>query len=353
MQRKFLKTIALATISIVTAAVHAQEEQVETPKLPFNLSGSVDAYYGVNLNTSNNANSIDSDAENYKSSFYKNDGFSVGMVNLVASKQVGKVGFVADLAYGPTADEAIEATGTGVLINQLFVTYAPSESVNLTLGRFNTFLGYEVISPVGNFNYSTSHMFTNGPFTHSGLKADFALNENWSLMTAIMNSTTSGVEGNEQGKYTGGLQVGYSNGKGSAYLNTLYGRNELNTQETFQVDLTTGWDFSEDFYLGLNTTYNDTDGSGFYGAALYPQLAVNEAFSLGLRGEYFNRFAEGADDESVFSTTLTGAFTEGALTIKPEVRLDAWGNDVEPFTNNNGDATNQLSRFTLAAIYSF
>ena len=57
------------------------------------------------------------------------------------------------------------------------------------MGNFNTFLGYEVISPAANFNYSTSYMFSYGPFSHTGLKADIALSDDVSLMLAVLNST--------------------------------------------------------------------------------------------------------------------------------------------------------------------
>ena len=83
---------------------------------------------------------------------------------------------------------------------------------------FNTYLGYEVISPVGNFNYSTSYMFSYGPFSHTGLKADFVLNEKWSAMLAVMNPTDF-TEENPYDTYILGAQLGYSEDSGSAYLN--------------------------------------------------------------------------------------------------------------------------------------
>ncbi len=68
-----------------------------------------------------------------------------------------------------------------------------------------------------------------------------------------------------------------------------------------------------------------SDDAGFYGAALYPQLATSETFSIGLRGELFGYTQKMCDDlPSVFATTLTGSYTVENLTIKPEVRLDSW-----------------------------
>jgi len=381
MKRNFFKGTALAAIALAGFTATAQEEESKG----IELTGSVDAYFRTNINGRNGAEN-----EAPTTSFVNNDGFSVGFVNLIASKQSGKVGFVADLGFGPRANGAIGGEGTSAIVNQLFVTYAASDAVTLTLGRFNTFLGYEVISPTGNFNYSTSYLFTNGPFSHTGIKADYAIDDNWSLTGAIMNSTDAGVDSNVNGKLTGGLQVGYSQDSGSAYLNFLYGRNSTDSEETFQVDLTTGWDLSEDFYLGLNASYLTTgaeasgaDDPGFYGVALYPQYALSDAFTLGLRAEYFANLNGGLVDEDditiitdssgipsavigdglpfgidpadgegqVFALTLTGSYNVGALTIKPELRLDTTSEDF--FTDTDGDLNDSLASFVLGAIYSF
>ncbi len=377
MKKNFFKGAAVAALSLVGFTAIAQEEEA-AKESTFDLSGSVDTYFRTNIGGKNANNTGNGALIAPSSSFANADGFAIGMVNLIASKQIGKVGFVADLAFGPRAVDATFNSGKSVdangdlvgsdlnnAVNQLYVTYAASDAVTLTFGNFNTFLGYEVISPAGNFNYSTSYMFSYGPFSHTGLKADFTLDDNWSIMAAVLNATDF-TESNAEGKYTGGLQVGYSADAGSAYLNFLYGRQPGNTGETFQVDLTTGWDLSEDFYLGVNATYNSTaqdspaEDNGFYGVALYPQYAISESFSLGLRGEFFAEFEGGVgalntDNEgegSVFATTLTGSYTAGNLTIKPELRLDSTSEDTF-LEDSNGDVGKSLASFVLGAIYSF
>jgi len=54
---------------------------------------------------------------------------------------------------------------------------------------------------------------------------------------------------------------------------------------------------------------------------------------------------------SVFATTLTGSYTEGALTIKPELRLDAASENT--FVDNDGKGSKSLGSFVLGAIYAF
>ena len=377
MKRNFFKGAALAAIALVGFTATAQEEESKG----IELTGSVDSYFRTNINGRNGAN-----ASAPETSFVDRDGFSVGMINLIASKQIGKVGFVADLVYGPRGAAAVDGVGSENIVNQAFLTYAASDAVTLTLGRFNTFLGYEVISPSGNFNYSTSYMFSNGPFSHNGIKADIALDDNWSLMGAIMNQTDV-TFGNANGKYTAGLQLGYSNDKGSVYLNATYGRNSVTIgvedlldaaddagvsdevfdaiseagdqtvtaeDDTFQIDITTGWDLSDEFYLGANATIQDTDGEGFAGIALYPQYAFSDDFSLGLRGEFFQVISDNEASEVNFTAvTLTGSYSVGALTIKPELRLDSSDVDQATFADADGDAQKSLASFVLGAIYSF
>ncbi|MGF1560139.1 MAG: outer membrane beta-barrel protein [Flavobacteriaceae bacterium] len=348
------KLLALAFMIFSTMATFAQEEEEES-KPKFNFSGSVDAYYRANLNAANSG-------PNYvapESSFAQLPGFALGMANVVGSYEGEKVGFVADLVFGPRGTDAVFASpmysATGNIVNQLYAYWNVSESVKLTLGNFNTFLGYEVISPVANFNYSTSYLFSFGPFSHTGLRADFTLSDDFSLMLAVMNQTDL-TEFNPTGLYAYGAQLGFS----GQFLNLLIDNG------SYELDYTGGFDLSEKFFLGLNAAYfngDENDGIGnFAGVALYPQLATSENFTIGLRGEYFTE-TEGFGaigtspdpnfdgDMSVFALTLTGSATIGDLIIKPEFRLDSASEDV--FVNSDGEVMAGLSSFVLAAIYSF
>ncbi|MBT8267926.1 MAG: porin [Bacteroidia bacterium] len=329
--------------------IFAQEENQEEEEKKLSITGSVDAYFRTNFTGPNEAFGDEGDEFflNPGTSFADRSGFSLGMANVILSYEGKKVGFVADLVFGPRGEDAVFLSVASTnIVNQLYAYWNVSESVSLTLGNFNTFLGYEVISPTGNFNYSTSYMFSNGPFSHTGIKADFSLSDDFSLMLAVMNSTDF-TEINLDGSYTAGAQLGY---KGQ-FLNLIYGEQTGTTGPTFQADYTGGFDVSDEFFLGINATYNDTDGSGFYGAAIYPQLSTSDSFSIGLRGEYFGVHAEGVDDENVFAATLSANYKVDDLTIIPEVRLDSWS--TETYVDNDLDPTKSLASFLLAAVYSF
>ena len=343
--KTIMKKLFTLSMLFVATALFAQEEVTEKK---LSITGSIDAYYRANLNAPN-------DLENWTapgSSFANLPGFALGMANVVMSYEGEKTGFVADLVFGPRGTDAIFASpmysATGNIINQLYAYWNVSESVTLTMGNFNTFLGYEVISPTANFNYSTSYLFSYGPFSHTGIKADIALSEDFSLMLGVFNDTDL-TEFNPTGDYAFGAQLGYA----GQYLNFL-----LDPSFT-EIDFTGGFDLSDDFFLGINAAYLslEDDGGGFSGVALYPQLATSDTFTVGLRGEYFvedgafGAIGSGVEDTSVFAMTLTGSFAIDNLTIKPELRLDSASDD--SFLDNDLATSKSLSSFVLAAIYSF
>ncbi|KJD34165.1 hypothetical protein PK35_03600 [Tamlana nanhaiensis] len=338
-----MKKFLTLSLLFVAALGFAQEE--ETSKL--SVSGSVDAYYQTYLTAPDN------EGVGFGTAFAGKSGFALGMANLIVSYEGEKAGAVLDLVTGPRGAGATFNTDiVDGIVNQAYVYWNVSESTTLTFGRWNTFLGYEVIAPAANFNYSCSYLFSSGPFSHMGLKADFALSDDWSLMLAVTNPwDTNDVS--MTGEYALGAQLGFY----GQYLNLYYDSGKHGGLG-FEIDYTGGFDLSDSFFLGINAAYNDNDGAGFYGAALYPQVATCDSFSIGLRGEYFALHGDGDDLPSVFATTLTGSYTVDNLIIKPEVRLDALtnvdsGEFYGKFLDNDGMPSESLAAFTLAAIYSF
>lgn len=350
---KLTKRLILPVLFLLgVATVQAQDEDEAAG---FSFSGSVDTYFRTNLNGPNTLDldndGVDDIIQSPGSSFANLPGFSLGMANLIAGYEGEKVGFVADLVFGPRGTDAVfgATTASSSIVNQLYTYWNVSDGFTLTFGNFNTFLGYEVISPTANFNYSTSYMFSYGPFSHSGLKADIALGEA-SLMLGVFNPTDL-TDFNPDGTYYAGAQLGVA----GQYLNILYGGAD---GEYFQIDYTGGVDVSDVTYLGLNATYNK---DLFSGVALYLQQSFTDDFSMGIRGEYFKD--EGGvvltADESVIDFTLSANYSVGPLTFIPELRLDAFSEDDtvvtdwDPANPASAEYAKSLSSFVLAAVYAF
>jgi len=335
-----MKKIILSAIMLTGMLTFAQDEK----EGKLTISGSVDVYGQGGAD----------DAVIAPTSFANDNGFGVGMVNTVFAYETEKAGVVADLVYGPRGEEATFGADAGTstrIINQAYAYYNLNEKLTFTLGRFNTYYGYEVISPVGNANYSTSYLFSSGPFSHTGLKADYAVTEDFSIMAAVMNPTdafnnNADVDNND---FIYGLQLAYV----GQYLNFEYGDQDGDGTDgnTFRVDYTGGFDINETYSVGINGAYNTTklagEDRGFYGGALYLTGALSEDLSLTLRPEFFTEFF-GADNKAeVTAITLsaTKSLTSN-LSVIAEVRYD---NSDAGSLLVNGEYTNAL----VAAVYSF
>jgi hypothetical protein len=347
----FIKKTFLTTLALMIGFVAIAQEEEAAPEPTFGVSGSIDTYYRSSEYAPG-------------TSFANLPGFALGMANIIMSYEGEKSGFVADLVFGPRGADAVfgspqiaDADGDGDvdgfygssnIVNQLYAYYNVSDSFTLTMGNFNTFLGYEVISPVANFNYTTSYMFSYGPFSHTGIKADIAAGENTSIMVAVLNKTDATEFQPIDDDYMFGAQLGIF----GQYINYLGG----GTAGVSQIDFTGGFNLGDSFFLGINaTSYSDDDDVEFSGVALYPQYTFSDSFALGARFEAFSEDGLGAigdisGDGDNTSITITGSYTSGNFIFKPEIRIDSAS---DKFYTDADGATDGLTAFLVAAIYSF
>jgi hypothetical protein len=346
------KLLLFLSFTVVTYVAKAQDA-AKPADPPLTISGSVDTYYKYDF----------SGHQNIPTSFASDqNSVSIGMIDLALKKKVGKAAFVGELGFGPRGQYQSTLPGDGAPLNftnsfhiqNLYIAYDVTDHLNLTAGFMGTFIGYEVIAPTGNFNYSTSYLFSAGPFQNAGFKATYAFsdkvslmagifNDNWNYYTAARDVSTFGAQ----------LMVAPVTGW-TAYLNVASGE----TSGTI-FDLTTAYQVTDAFKLGLNAAdYTSTHGGlGYSGAALYPQLAVASDVTLGLRGEYFKIKKNGytgvpSAGTSVMAYTLTANIKSGPLTFIPEVRLDNMSKN-DYFTDNKHLPTKTASQFVLAAVYAF
>lgn len=326
-----MKKIVLSALLLATTVAFAQESKVS-------VSGTVDMYGTANfVDGAGTPGILIANPANA-------NGFGLGSINTVFAYEGEKSGFVADLAFGPKADDANLAGA----INQLYAYYNVSDKTTITAGQFNTFLGYEVISPAANFNYTVSYLFNAGPFSHTGVKLDYAASEDLSYMLAVTNShAISSADGNVGGEMQFGAQVGY---KGQ-YLNFIYGGVDgSGITDNMFVDYTGGFDLSDSLFLGINAAYSHSEDAdaGYQGAALYIENTFSDSFALGLRPEFFQM--NGASDATVTALTLaaSSSLTDN-LKVITELRMDSSEDGmIEAFAGEES-----VSALTIAAVYSF
>jgi hypothetical protein len=346
---KLKAILSLAFLSTVTVSF-AQE----ATEAPLQISGSVDTYFKYDFQK----------APNIKTYFgSENNSVSIGMIDLALKKTTGKASFVGELSFGPRGQYQSIPNGpddNSFHIQNLYVNYAFTDKFTMTAGYMGTFVGYEVISPVANFNYSTSYLFGAGPFQNAGIKGTYAFSDKVSLMVGLFNDWN--VYQDLNGVSHVGAQLMVAPVKGwSAYLNVLSGFSAGASGTGTVLDLTTAYQITEKFKLGLNVAdYSvSNDGGGYNGAALYPQYAFSPAVSIGLRGEYFNmkdaidNLDGSFSDASVLSGTISANIKAGGLTFIPEIRVDTDKDLTQGFLKTSGATTKNASQFSLAAVYAF
>ncbi|GAB3901955.1 hypothetical protein GCM10028803_27580 [Larkinella knui] len=373
----------------------ATAESGSENKGKFSFSGYIDTYYIGNFNNPRSQSNLG--AAGTARVFDQRAGqFSLGLIQTKIGYSTDKVDAVADLTFGPNADlgnygNVVGPLGQGttaLAIKQAYINWKTSDKFSLMIGQFGTHIGYEVIDAPVNYNYSLSNLFNNGPFYHTGIKGTYAFSSKASLMLGIVNNVDSWRDNNKAKGIIG--QFFFSPVSGwNVYLNGIVS-NEANKDSLGKAvkgnysvfDLTTTYQITEKFYLGLNAAIGSqkedfqgfaplkTGTSKWSGVAVYTNYAFTGKFGLGARYEYFdnkdgarglrNNLGQGS---SVSSITITGNITaaDGNLIIKPEFRLDSYAKpggtntaERQQFEDSDGNFTkSSQSTLGIAFIYKF
>ena len=114
---KIIKICSSLLVALLISSSAFGQDSTKT----FTLSGSVDTYFRTVFRT---RKLLHDGYAHLSTSFADLKGFSLGMVNLIASYQGEKVGFTADVVFGPRGQAAVFGTASGqAIINQVFVYY--------------------------------------------------------------------------------------------------------------------------------------------------------------------------------------------------------------------------------------
>lgn len=326
---------------------------------PFTFSGGADAYFRYNLG--------ENAANNFTSFTNSQNSFELGMVTVKGEHTKGKVSMVADLGFGQRAEDfSYTDANTRFIIKQLYLSYTIKNKVKLTAGSWATHVGYELVDPFGNRNYSMSYMFSYGPFFHTGLKAETSFGKN-GFMLGVANPTDL-KSANFSNKYIiGQYSIASKNDKLKGYLNFQAGHPDDVTKVS-QIDVVLTGAVSDKFSVGVNGTLagvksrptSDGDfgeASNWYGAAVYLNYDPKSWLGLTLRSEYFNDddqllvFSGAQAGGNILATTLSANFKVDALTLIPEIRFEKASEDI--YLDADGAATSSTTTFLMAAVYKF
>jgi Putative beta-barrel porin-2, OmpL-like. bbp2 len=391
------------------------------------MSGYMDTYYNIALNDPKSGNTMGYDYNNNVEvgagrAFDRLDKqFSLGLVQTKFAYTNSKSEAVVDLTFGPNAQlgnfgntlSGVSSSylpsknakntlyGSAISIKQAYFTYKATSKLSFTAGQFGTHIGYEVIDAPVNYHYSLSNLFNNGPFYHIGAKATYAFTDKVSLMVGAVNNWDALTDWKKQKSFI--AQLYFSPVKNwNVYLNYIGGKNDdpykiptttidpstaylVNYNYTRNLfDLTTGYQVTDKFYLGLNAaygfySYKDFDGNkikgskdaGFVkdsssrkqwgGVAGYANYKFSDMFGIGVRYEWFDdkaqvRYLNGSNNSLTVTAPITVA--EGHLTLRPEVRWDKgyFGNSSSKlglYEDKNGNRNADQVTIGLSAVYKF
>jgi hypothetical protein len=397
------------------------ETKEEEPKPVLSISGYIDSYYLTAFNRPKSGNLMGSGNESGpyfagRAFDRLTNQFALGLVQTKFSYSDKHVDIVADLTFGPNAElgnfgnqkpsAGGYATGffpsngnqgvlygTSAAIKQAYFTWKATSKFSFTVGQFGTHIGYEVIDAPINYHYSLSNLFNNGPFYHIGAKANYAFADNFSVMLGIVNNWDAltdwktqksvvaqlyfkPVDGwNVYVNYIGGHNDdGFKSGApGSTVGNAAYPGYPTSRYNRQLFDLTTGYQITEKFYVGLNAAYgwykfspaDDIEKAiieGAYqklkptwgGVAVYANYAISDVFGIGARYEHFSdqygvRYLSATNNS--LTVTLPITLAEGKVIIKPEFRAD--GSPTDIYEDKDGAATNKQSTLGIAFIGKF
>lgn len=398
---KFLnKTIYLL---LCLTVMYTSKAQDSIPPKAFKVSGYADMYYNFNFNNAGVGANLWGPAAGSRAFDINSNEFSLGLIQGKLSYTHDKVELVADLLTGPNTSLATLASfqgvsfpvslGAGVFgIKQLYGTWKATDKLSFTIGQFGTHIGYEVIESSINFHYSLSNLFNNGPFFHTGLKANYTISDKIGIMAGLVNTWDNFDDNNEFKSPVFQVSLFPMDGL-SIYLNYLSGKGDragslnpvfdelpdANGFNTSIYDLTAGYNTGK-FTFGVNAAYGiykakensvktqfkkitkeEKDNPDWGGVAGYASVALSEMFSLGARFEQFSDYYSvrylGAQNSS-FTLTSVISLSGGDLLLKPELRIDSskGKNSINGHTDLYLDAdgtTDSQTTLGMSAIFKF
>ena len=195
---------------------------------PTTFGGFVDAYYSFNFNQPGNLgpsvspNGVDGNGLRF---FDENTNqFSLNAIEAVADRApdataggTGRAGYHIGVIYGQAAQSINGSNPTdksNLALKEAYVDYiAPiGKGLTLTVGKFVTPNGAEVIETNANWNYSRSILFYYAiPFFHFGVNAKYTFNSQWAVTGYLVNGWNNTQEVNTGKTY--GVSLAYTPNK--------------------------------------------------------------------------------------------------------------------------------------------
>jgi len=219
-------TMALASAGVVSFVPLAQAEEAMSPVLTAvsstTISGYVDTSWEWQPGTGNEGPGTDQLPGRFNDGSSKVDGFNLNVVGLTIEKPLGDenwaAGYKFQMLYGPDAvgynPSANGDQNEDFAIKNANVTvrFPTGNGIDMTLGVFDTIIGYEVFESYLNPNFGRSYGWNLEPTQHTGMLLNYAFSESIAVVGGIANTLTPGIntrspKGENQYCYMGAVSL--------------------------------------------------------------------------------------------------------------------------------------------------
>jgi hypothetical protein len=299
------------------------------------------------------------------------EGFG-GLVNITVGKDAQVIH-----SFPENNPPATVTTATSMFdITQAFAQYAGGP-LTLIAGKFTTLHGTEVIASTGNTNISRSILFGAVPFTHTGVRATWALSDTVSLIAGVNNGWDQLTDANK-GK-TAELGATLNPIKPLSITVSGYSGQEVTSLAPFttgtrsSLNAVASYTIIDPLSVGLEVLSVSQENAGggttkakYNGAALYVTYMFTPKLRGVLRAESFDdkngfHFAPGAplgpfatSDTKYKEVTATVSFlANDSFEARAEVRRDQANNPVFFDFSNTPVASKSMTSIALQGLYKF
>jgi hypothetical protein len=364
LEKKFLAAAAAGAFALPGIVFAADPPKPAVPTLDQVLEAS-----GVSLNGYIDAGYEYANKEPTDRVFdTKRNSFDLHQLGLTVAKQP-KEGFggLVNITAGSDAQviHSAPVEDSKFDVTQAYVQYATG-ALTVIGGKFVTLAGTEVIASPSNNNISRSILFGAVPFTHTGVRATYAVNDKVSLMGGLNNGWDQMQDSNRQ--KTVELGVGLTPIKPLAVNITGYFGSEPNSATTSAsrslINVVATWTMSDALSFGgeyLDVKQDEAFGPGtsdakYSGVAGYVTYMLKDTWRIAGRLEWFkdtDGFHFGGPADTKYSEgTVTLAYLPAKNTeIRGEIRSDRASNEF--FNDGSGTLSKTMYSMGVQAIYKF
>jgi len=283
----------------------SQEGEVAAPG-EFQFRGFAAASYGLNYPQPSNSRSL---LRGYAldDRKLKLDGLNLDFQYAMSDQDT--IGFRLDTVIGGSYPRIDSAAGlfrhpyTGVSnsdfdIRQAFLRFRVDENLTLDAGKFATHVGYEIMPGVDGKNPhgTPAYGYTFNPFTHTGLRLTYNVNEELTLMGLAVLGADNWQDTNQSLSFGGQINW-HPNDEFSLLVNFLDGpeRAYNNTDRRRYLDVVANYEVTPEVNLGLHAFTSTEQGlaplagtAWVNGVTCYLQSQLSDKFWLNFRQEFYN-----------------------------------------------------------------